>query len=44
MIFGDAEDVSILRSEDAEPQILRGAIGFVQDLLVACWRRRPPSA
>ena len=44
VIFGDAEDVSIVRSEDAEPQVLRGAIGFVHDLLVACWLRRPASA
>jgi hypothetical protein len=41
VILGDGEDVSIMRGADGHVEILRGAIGIVHDLLVACWRRRP---
>ena len=41
VISGLSDDISVLRYDDAEPQVLRGAIGFVLDLLVESWQRRP---
>ena len=42
LIHGAGRDISILRYEDdEEPVVLDGAIGFVYELLVACWARRP---
>jgi hypothetical protein len=43
VIFGDMDDVSVLRCEGSEPQVLRGVVGIVPDLLIACWLRRPVS-
>jgi hypothetical protein len=40
LVYGDGDHVSVLRYEDGQPHVLRGAIGFVLDLLVACWKRR----
>jgi len=41
LISGDGgEDISVLRYEGEDPQVLRGAIGDVLDLMVACWSRR----
>jgi hypothetical protein len=31
----------VLRCEGAEPQVLRGVVGIVPDLMLACWLRRP---
>ena len=42
LIHGAGSDISVLRYEDdEEPLVLEGAIGFVNELLVACWARRP---
>jgi hypothetical protein len=40
IVGGDGEDVSVLRHDDGEPRLLRGAVGMVPDLLFACWARR----
>jgi hypothetical protein len=41
LIYGDGDDISVLRYDDEEePHILRGAVGVVHELLVACWLRR----
>jgi hypothetical protein len=41
VIFGETEDVSVLRCEGSEPQVLRGVVGLVPDLMWSCWLRRP---
>ena len=40
LVYGDGKDVSVLRCEDDEPQLLRGAVGVVPELLCACWVSR----
>jgi hypothetical protein len=41
LIHGGGEDISVLRYEgDADPLVLEGAIGYVQEVLLACWARR----
>src|SRR5262245_2004468 len=45
MVTGDGHDISVMRYVDeVEPVILRGAVGLVHELLVACWSRRPNAA
>jgi hypothetical protein len=42
LVYGAAADVSVLLYEGAtEPMVLEGAVGFVADLLLECWARRP---
>ena len=42
MIHDAGHDISVLRYEDDdEPLVLDGAVGFVHELLVASWARRP---
>jgi hypothetical protein len=40
LVGGTDEDVSVLRSGDDEPRLVRGAVGVVHELLVRCWRHR----
>jgi hypothetical protein len=45
IVTGDGDDISVLRYDDEiAPVILRGAVGAVHELLVACWARRPNAA
>jgi hypothetical protein len=45
MVTGEGDDVCVLRYDDEpEPVLLRGAVGVVHELLVACWARRPDAA
>jgi hypothetical protein len=40
----DAEEVSVLRYADGEPQVLRGGVGLVHERLLHCWARRARTA
>lgn len=40
LITGDGEDISLLRCEGDEPEVLRGGVGVVHERLLQCWRRR----
>ncbi|MDZ4825015.1 MAG: hypothetical protein SGJ13_00935 [Actinomycetota bacterium] len=41
VLTGDAgTDVTVLRQENDPPQVLRGGVGVVLDLLRACWSNR----
>jgi hypothetical protein len=44
LVYGNGTDVSVLRYDDEEPLVLRGGVGFVLELLQACWARRRSSA
>jgi hypothetical protein len=42
VIHGAGADISVLRYEGTDdPLVLDGAVGFVYELLLACWARRP---
>ena len=40
IVTGDGIDVSVLRRGEEPPMVLRGAVGYVFELLVDCWDRR----
>jgi hypothetical protein len=40
LVYGDGVDVSVLRYDDEPPQVLRGGVGVVLELMLACWARR----
>jgi hypothetical protein len=43
LVYGPiGADVTILRVEDDPPQVMRGAVGAVVDLLRSCWANRRP--
>ncbi len=37
LVYGDGIDVSVLRQGADEPQLLRGGVGLVLDLMRSCW-------
>jgi hypothetical protein len=39
LVYGNGVDVTVLRCDDAEPQLLRGGVGLVLDLMLSCWAR-----
>jgi hypothetical protein len=39
LVYGNGIDVTVLRYDDGEPQVLRGGVGVVLELLQACWAR-----
>jgi hypothetical protein len=42
LIHGAGAEVSVMRDAGApDGQVMEGAIGYVLELLLACWRRRP---
>ncbi|MGQ0824666.1 MAG: hypothetical protein ACT4OX_06515 [Actinomycetota bacterium] len=43
LVYGDHPDdeIGVLTYEDEPPQIMRGALGAVPELMTACWARRP---
>jgi hypothetical protein len=43
LVYGDGIDVGVLRCGDGAPQVMRGAVGVVPDLMLACWARRRES-
>jgi hypothetical protein len=40
LVYGDGADITVMRTADQEPQLLRGAIGEVNDRLQSCWSAR----
>lgn len=40
LVTGDGEDISLLRCDGDEPEVLRGEVGVVHERLLQCWRRR----
>ncbi len=40
LVYGNGVDVTVLRYEDEQPQVLRGGVGVVLELMLACWARR----
>lgn len=41
LLTGDGDDISLLRCDGAEPEVLRDGVGIVHERLLQCWRRRP---
>ena len=40
LVAGQGEDCSVIRFGDDDPVVVRGAIGYVHELLLRCWSRR----
>jgi hypothetical protein len=40
VVYGDGIDVTVLRCEHDPPEVLRGGVGLVLELLLSCWARR----
>ena len=40
LVYGDGDDITVMRTEDGLPELMRGGIGEVADRLQSCWAAR----
>ena len=40
LVYGAGDDITVMRTEDGPPELMRGGVGVVAQLLRACWAAR----
>jgi hypothetical protein len=40
LVYGDGDDITVMRTEDGPAELMRGGVGVVAELLRACWSAR----